>query len=216
MQLIDRRSREDVLVFLRRLARVGEPQLRLVTSGAVLGFFGCTQTPMSLLDETSLVLVTRGVRLAATPAQQLDATVELRALIDRLVRLRGEDSLVELPANQVSAPWAGVLPPRAGWQAAGVLDAASLRSVAAAGIERVAAALPAQPGEAVVRRVRAEVWGSEIAPGGVPAAAAFAAESLGFLRDEQAVRLSVTPHWLRLASQRGQVLVRRSTFAYRL
>src|SRR5690606_41731261 len=58
----------------------------------------------------------------------------------------------------------------------------SLRAVASEGIARVAAALPEQPGDPVVHRVRSEVWGAPVADG-VPAGAAFAAEAMGFLGD---------------------------------
>lgn len=105
------------------------------------------------------------------------------------------------------AAWAGVLPPVSGWRAAGVVDASSLASVAAEGIGRVAALLPDDPGEAVVQRVRAAVWGAEVAPG-LPAAAAFAAEAMGLLRDEDPVLVSRSLTWTRLTTARGHVLVR--------
>jgi hypothetical protein len=59
----------------------------------------------------------------------------------------------------------------------------------------------------VVQRVRASVWGAEIAPG-LPAAAAFAAEAMGLLSDEDPVRVSRSLTWTRLTTARGHVLVR--------
>ena len=44
--------------------------------------------------------------------------------------------------------------------------------------------------------------------GGVPAAAAFAAEVMGFLLDEPRVPLARSMTWTRLDTSRGQVLVR--------
>ena len=107
----------------------------------------------------------------------------------------------------MAAAWAGVLPPVSGWQPAGVVDGPSRVAVANQGLERVADALPDSPGEAVVRKVRESVWGAEIAPG-VPAAAAFAAEVMGFLLDEPRVPLARSMTWTRLDTSRGQVLVR--------
>ena len=108
-----------------------------------------------------------------------------------------------------SAAWAGVLPPHAGWQPRGSIDAPSLAAVAAEGMERVAAAVPTDAGDPVVQRVRRAVWGSEIAPG-VPAAVAFAAEGLGFLAGADRLAISETRTWTRFSGRNGHVLVRRS------
>ena len=60
-----------------------------------------------------------------------------------------------------------------------------------------------------MRRVRAEVWGRPIdGLEHVPAGAAFAAYSLGFLGEDQ-VKLYETGPWTRLTTTRGHVLVKR-------
>jgi hypothetical protein len=84
-----------------------------------------------------------------------------------------------------------------------------LEGVARAGIEEISSAVPEAVGEQLVRRVRTEVWSRPI-PGfeHVPAGAAFAAFSMGFLGDD-AVRILETGPWTRLTSNRGHVLVRR-------
>lgn len=207
--LADAATRDDLRTFVQRLQRAGEPELRLVTKGRTLAVFGCTQAPQGLLDAVPVVLVSRGFALAEAPMKPIDVTVEGRALLDRFARMEAEQTpvpVLELPDAHAFAAWAGVLPPVSGWQRRGAVDAASLRAVAAEGIARVAVALPEQPGEAVVRRVRAEVWGAEIAPG-IPAAAAFAAETMGFLGDA-AAELSASISWVRLTTARGHVLVR--------
>ncbi len=208
LRLLDHPTRDDLRVFLERLQRVGQPEVRLVAHGDRLAVFGCTQAPQGITDAVPVVLAVRGFSLAAEPEEQVDVTVQGRALLDRLARMGLLGLELELPENQVSVAWAGVLPPSSGWEHAGVFDAESLTDVAEQGIARVAEALPADPGEAVVRKVRAQVWGSDMAPG-VPAAAAFAAETLGFLRGESVVRASSTLTWLRLSSGRGEVVVRR-------
>lgn len=207
LHLVDHASRDDLRVFLERLQRAGQAEVRLVTRGSVLAVFGCTQAPVGLLDPTPVVLVLRSFALAEDPEAPVDITVMGRALLDRIARMGVLGRALELPDALVAAAWAGVLPPSGGWQAAGVIDAVSLSNVAEQGVERVAQALPENPGDPVVRSVRASVWGAEIVPG-LPAAAAFAAETMGFLRDERQVRMARTPHWTRLDTSRGQVLVR--------
>jgi hypothetical protein len=75
----------------------------------------------------------------------------------------------------------------------------------------VAEALPDQAGEALVRRVRSEVWGRPLPDlEHVPAGAAFAAHSLGFLADpNEQVPVYETGPWTRLSAERGHVLVKR-------
>ena len=88
-------------------------------------------------------------------------------------------------------------------------DAATLDALARAGIAEIAEAVPDAVGESIVRRVRAEVWGREIAGHEhIPAGAGFAALSLGFLGDD-AVKVYETGPWTRLTTARGHVLVKR-------
>ena len=178
-----------------------------MTRGAVLAVYGCTQAPRGITDTVPVVLAMRGFALAEPADGDLDETVQGRALLDRIARLGIIGLALEMPDVTAMAAWAGVLPPVSGWSAAGALDTASLGEVAREGISRVAAALPEDPGEAVVHKVRASVWGAEIAPG-IPAAAAFAAEALGFLDAAEPVRVSRSLTWTRLSTPRGHVLVR--------
>lgn len=208
LSLLDEETRDDLRQFLERLSRAALPEVRLLRRGGALAVFGCTQAPAGLLDSVPVVLGMRAFALQGLPAEPVDLIVSSRALLDRLANMRGESLELVLPDNEVTAPWAGVLPPRGGWEMLAALDAASLVEVSRQGVERVAAALPDLPVEAVVRTVRAEVWGAEIAPG-VPAAAAFAAESLGFLRGGSRVMLAKSRAWMRLATPQGEVLVRR-------
>lgn len=206
LPLSDAAAREDLRILLQRLQRSGEPEVRLVTRGNALAVYGCTQAPQGITDAASVVLVMRAFELTEEPAAPVDATVAGRALLDRIARLGILGLAFDVPEVPAIAPWAGVLPPVSGWEPAGSVDAASLAAVAAEGIARVASALPAQPGEAVVRRMRREVWGAEIAPG-IPAAAAFAAESMGFL-GEAPLRVARSRAWTRLSSESGHVLIR--------
>ena len=207
LSLADHATRDDLRIFLERLLRAGEAEVRIVSRGSALAVYGCTQAPRGITDPVPVVLVMRAFALAEEPDAAVEATVQARALLDRIARLGITGLALEVPDVTAMAAWAGVLPPVAGWARTAALDAGSLARVAEEGIARVSAALPQNPGEAVVQRVRASVWGSEIAPG-LPAAAAFAAEVMGFLRDEDRVLMSRSLTWTRLTSGRGHVLVR--------
>lgn len=183
--------------------------MRLVVEGDVLVVVGCTSTPTDLFDVTPLVLGARAFSLGPS-SPRLDETVMVRALLDRIARMLQTDELtLDLPPDRATVAWAGIMPPRSGWNVSGEIDAASLAGVAREGVERVQRMLPEMPGEAVVNTVRRQVWTSEIAPG-LPAATAFAIEALGFLHDTDRVRLARTSSWTRLSTRQGDVFLRSS------
>lgn len=208
IELSDLPTRTDVHVFLQRLERVGEPEVRLVVKERALAVFGATQAPQTLLDPLPAVLVMRAFALRETPTSAVDVTVPIRALHDRLAR-PGDWLNLALPDVTTTAAWAGVLPPVSGWEPAGSVDVASLQRVAREGSERIAQALPDAPGEAIVRTVREQVWGAEMLPG-IVAGAAFAAEALGFLQNESHARVTRTRTWVRLSTGRGHTLLRQA------
>ena len=207
LRLADQATRDDLQNYLGRLVRLGEPEVRLQSRGQALAVYGCTQAPAGLMDDAPVVLVMRAFPLADAPAATVDTVVEVRALTDRLARAESGLTLA-LPDMTVSAAWAGVLPPVGGWEARGAIDAGSLAVVAAEGMARVAENVPADAGDPVVQKVRRAVWGSEIAPG-IPAAAAFAAEGLGFLAGTDRIELSGSRSWTRLSGRNGHVILRR-------
>ena len=85
-----------------------------------------------------------------------------------------------------------------------------LDEVARAGIDAIAGAIPEGMGEQIVHRVRSEVWGQPIRGlEHVPAGAAFAALSLGFLSGDEDVQIFETGPWTRLTTKRGHVLAKR-------
>ncbi len=123
---------------------------------------------------------------------------------------------VRLPMEAPSVTWAGISPPRGGWRQVGETSYELLQSTAAAGIAEVADAVPTGTGEQLVQRVRAEVWGRPIeALEYVPAGAAFAAESLGFLAEGEPVTILETGPWTRLTTRRGHTLIRRQAWSLR-
>ncbi|OUE21830.1 hypothetical protein BFL36_10750 [Clavibacter michiganensis] len=216
----------DLQTFLGRSARVDDGAVRLIGSGGVLAVYTSVLQPAGLLDRAPTVL---GLRTFAAETQApVDSVVPIRALLDRLARLEGpatgspeEPVGVLVPPDTATAPWAGISPPRVGWERLADAPAAALRTAARAGIDEVAAAVPTGIGEQIVSRVRGEVWGRPVdgAPD-VLAGGAFAAYSLGFLGpdpapdavaddEEPPVAVLRTGPWTRLTTARGHVLVRR-------
>jgi len=212
--LTDSLSLGDLQVYLGRAGRVDDGSARLIASGEVLAVYVGVLYPSGLLDASPTVLGLRTFALAS--ASTFDAVVPVRALIDRLVRRQNElvdptaPVTVDVPPQATAAAWAAISPPRGGWSPLASTGAAVLEPVARAGIAEVAAAIPTGTGEQIVHRVRAEVWGRSI-PGleHLPAGAAFAALSLGFLGADDEVRVFETGPWMRLSTPRGHVLVKR-------
>lgn len=206
--LEDQQVVQDLTQFLRRLVRAEGHEVRIVARGTRLSVFGSTQHPKGLTDPLALVLVHRGFALSEPVEGIIDRIVEARAVLDRLARQDDTGNELMIPPVDLTAVWAGMLPPRSGWAHGGVVDPFSMQVVANDGVHRVAQMLPDSPGQALVDRARQEVWSLEIAPG-IPAAAAFALDVMGFLRDESEVILRSTGAWINLGTTKGDVFVRK-------
>ena len=160
------------------------------------------------------VIGLRVVRLAQ--GADVDTTVPLAALADRFARLPtsapGEPvGLAVPPAQAVGVTWAGMSPPRSGWQVVGAVARELLLDAAREGVAEVAAGAPDGSGSAAVARLRALVWGRDLAGvAGVPAGAAYAAHALGFVGADEPVALFTSGAWRRLTTSRGHVLTRTS------
>jgi hypothetical protein len=213
LTLPDATALADLHTYLSRADRVDRASARLIAGGGVLAVYTAVLHPGGLLDETPTVLGLRTVRVRVD--QVLDAVVPIESLVARLGSAvpDPEDGtvLIGIPAEVATVTWAGVAPPRAGWQSVDTVVGGALLEIARAGIVEVAELLPADAGEAIVRRVRAEVWGRAIPDvGHVPAGAAFAAHSLGFLGEpDEDIPVFETGPWTRLSAARGHVLVKR-------
>jgi hypothetical protein len=215
--LPDERALDDLETFVGRARRVDpDGACRLVAAGDVLAVYA---SPVHGGGGPT-VLGLRVVALASSAeAGHLDVTVPLTALLDRFARARpasgrqGDDPPVRVPVppTQARAVWAGVAPPRSGWDAVGLLDAPVLRAVAAQGVREIADGVPAGAGAAAVARLRGQVWGRLLAQDlpDVPAGVAFAADALGFLDDAEPVALYRVGPWVRATTRRGHVLARR-------
>jgi hypothetical protein len=218
--LSDSLSLGDLQVYLSRAGRVEDGSVRLVSAAGVLAVYTAILYPRGLLDTGPTVL---GLRtFALTEPVELDVVVPVRSLLDRLARLESAVTdaaapvSVTVPLQVSSVTWAGITPPRGGWTPHGAAPASVLEDAARIGIAEVASAIPTGTGEQIVHRVRSEVWGRPIdALDFVPAGAAFAAVSLGFLSADEPVALFETGPWTRLSTRRGHILVRRKPWTLR-
>lgn len=222
--LVDRYAVGDLQTYLSRAGRVEDGSVRLIAAGGVLAAYTAIFYPRGILDESPTVLGLRTFAVVGEPS--FDAVVPARSLLERLARAEslitaapGADSgpvTLSLPHQVSTVTWAGISAPKGGWQAQASTDAALLERVARAGIDEVAAAVPSGVGEQIVQRVRTEVWGRPIDElEHIPAGAAFAAFSLGFLSADEPVQIFETGPWTRLSTSRGHVLVRRKPWTLR-
>lgn len=199
----DAQAAADALTFASRTSRLGDGGVRLQAANGTLAMTSAPLAPRGLLDSTPTVLALRALPIDAELV--CDLVVEAQVL----VAASDDDRAIVLPEVAVSPAWAGVAPPRGGWQATGTIPAAALAARAQYGIAAVAEAMPAEPGEDVVRTVRASVWGAPDAQlEGLPLGAAFAAFALGFIVGEEDARLLTAGSWSRLTLTRGHILVR--------
>jgi hypothetical protein len=215
--LVDSLALSDLQTYLGRAGRVEDGSVRLIAGSGVLAVYVAIFYPVGLHDETPTVL---GLRTFALSDQNsFDVVVPVRSLLERLARLRVEVEdpsspiTVSLPIEVNTVVWAAISPPRGGWHPLDPVPANQLETIADAGIAEIRDAVPAGTGEQIVHRARAEVWSRPIDGfEHIPAGAAFAGHTLGFLAPPEPVRVFETGPWTRLSTERGHVLVRRKAW----
>lgn len=200
--LDDPNTARDVLTFAQRAAHAVEGEVRLQASRGVLVLTTAVLSPQGLLDQTPTIL---GMRIVSCDPELICDIVigasELSASDDPSSLLLPDEG--RLPA------WAGVAPPQAGWERGDTVNTSRVSRQAKWGASAVARALPTDPGEDIVRTVRAQIWGEpdeELAD--LPRGVAFAADVLGFVSGEESAQLFHAARWTRLSFRRGHVLVR--------
>jgi hypothetical protein len=127
--LADAETSRDVLTFVGRASRITDEGVRLQAADGVLAMTTAALSPQGLFDQTPTILAMRIVR--ADPELACDIVVaELSA---------GEDEAsVTLPETGLSPAWAGVAPPRGGWEPLTSLPASTIANRAQWGISAVA------------------------------------------------------------------------------
>ncbi len=201
LTLADAGEAAATAAFLQRLVRWEKTAaVRIQAGGGVVALFA--------RPARFEVLAVRTARLGA-PARTFDTTVaagELLELLDERARV------LAVPAAVTGPPWAGVLPPRGGWQRLGELPADAVRSVAAAAVaefrRRAEALTPQQRTRAELDALADEIWSRPLGRTGLPLRAAHAAHALGFLGGPEPLGLLSKGPWLRLATPHGSLAVR--------
>lgn len=208
-QLTDPRALNDLLVFVKRARVINDQAARVIADDRFLQVYVGVFLPRGLLDQTPTVL---GLRVFALdqPAHW-DEVVPLEALEHRVSRAIDGDGVVSLPSPSPSMTWQAITPPRDGWHRRLGVGSDVLAEAARAGVDRVNQALPEGVGEAVLQKVRAEVWGQAVSgKKNIPWGAGFAADALGFL-GEKSLAVHIVGNWVRLSSKDGYILVKSAT-----
>lgn len=189
-----------MLTFVGRANRISDEGVRLQAANGVLALSAAALSPHGLFDQTPTILAMRIVH--ADPELECDIVVQYLGETD-------DARMLELPPTGLSPAWAGIAPPRAGWEETTTLPAAVIAQRAQWGIAAVARGATPGAGEEAVRALRAAIWGEpDEALAGLPRGLAFAADAFGFISGEEDVRVTRTSRWTRLAFRRGHVLVR--------
>ncbi|MET7474237.1 hypothetical protein ABZT17_07710 [Streptomyces sp. NPDC005648] len=212
LHLADEGEAADLAAFLSRLLHYDRSAaVRLQAAGTALAVFG---RPPSFE-----VLAIRAARLAKPYEDGLDVTLDVTVSAGELLESVDESAATAaVPGAVTGPPWAGVLPPRGGWQAVPGLPAPDeLRATVGAAV----AEFRARTGDlAPERRTRAEldaigreIWSRTVADTRLPVRALHAAQSLGFLRGGEGAgepTLFSSGAWLRLRTAYGSIAVRRA------
>ncbi|MEU1618253.1 hypothetical protein ABZ479_13275 [Streptomyces sp. NPDC005722] len=216
LRLADAREADGFAAFLARLLHWDKAAVvRLRASGTVLAVFG--QPPFG-----GGVLAVRTAELDGA-AGDLDSTVSAGQLLDGIDDVTGT---VAVPAAVTGPAWAGLLPPRGGWEPVrGLPSAEDVRAVAAAAVtefrDRSEALRPESRTRAELDAIADDIWSRQLGATGLPLRVVHAAHALGFLRpvrtvvpaprtsEQPAVLLLAAGPWLRLRTPYGSVAVRR-------
>ena len=216
LHLAEAGEAEAIAAFLARLLRWDKTAaVRLQAAGGVLAVFG--QPPFGG------VLAIRTAELAAPV--ELDATVSAGQLLDGIEEPSGT---VTVPGSVTGPAWAGLLPPRSGWQRVeGLPSADDIRAAAAAGVAefrtRTEQLAPDARTRAALDAIADDIWSRQLGATGLPLRAVHAAHALGFLRpvrmpapapggaSPDSLALLTAGPWLRLRTPYGSVAVRRAS-----
>ena len=132
LRFADSPSVADFQTFTARARANDDGGMRLLTVGRVLAAYVCTLRPTMLGEAVPTVLGLRTMALGGDA--DVDVTVSLSSVLDRLARMHDGDLEFPVPAVTVTENWAGILPPRSGWAHAGTVPSDALERAAKDGI----------------------------------------------------------------------------------
>ncbi|MET9517638.1 hypothetical protein [Streptomyces sp. NPDC002994] len=225
LALADAGEAADLAAFLGRLIHYDRAAaVRLQVGGGAVAVFGRPPSFEVLAVRTSRLAVAAAVggggdAGAGAGAGELDVTVSAGELLEGIEEAAG---VVVVPAAVTGPPWAGVLPPRGGWQQVpGLPEPEAMRAAVAAAVAefraRDEALAPEDRTRAARDRIGREIWSRTLGETELPLRAVHAAQSLGFLRlgsagagGAGAVALLAAGGWLRLRTPYGSIVVRRA------
>ncbi|MET2717211.1 hypothetical protein ABXV03_15900 [Streptomyces harbinensis] len=201
ISLAERGEAADLAALLARLLRWEKAAAaRLQADGPVLGVFA--------RPARFGVLAIRPLRLAE-PAL-LDVTVSAGELLEGIDEAAGT---ARVPAPVTGPSWAGVLPPRGGWEPLAELEHGGLRGAAEAVVaefrKRTEALADAERTREALDALAEEIWSRPLPGTPLPLRAVHAARSLGFLRAAAPAAVLARGVWLRLRTPLGSIAVRR-------
>ncbi|MEW2285600.1 hypothetical protein [Streptomyces sp. NPDC047841] len=212
LHLADETEAADLAAFLSRLLHFDRgAAVRLQAAGTALAVFG---RPPSFE-----VLAVRAVRLAKPYEDGLDVTLDVTVSAGEFLESVDERAATAaVPGAVTGPPWAGVLPPRAGWRPEpGLPVPDALRATVAAAVaefrSRTEELGPHGRTRAELDRIGQDIWSRQIAGTRLPVRAVHAAQSLGFLRpggEPGGIGLFSSGAWLRLRTPYGSVAVRQT------
>lgn len=216
LHLSDDGEAADLAAFLARLIHYDRAAaVRLQASGTALAVFG---RPPSFE-----VLAIRTARLAKPYENGLDVTLDVTVSAGELLESIDESAAtVSVPGAVTGPPWAGVLPPRGGWQPEpGLPGPDAVRAMIATAVAEFRSRTQELATEARTRaeldRIGREIWSRPIGDTGLQVRAVHAAQSLGFLLPvrqtdpgESPLGLYSSGAWLRLRTPYGSIAVRRA------
>jgi hypothetical protein len=149
---------------------------------------------------------------AGSTAPDFDVTVSAGQLLDGV---EAESGLVAVPSPVTGPAWAGLLPPRRGWQLVGEPPAFEVVPELMAGVrefrERSEAVPEHHRTRAVLDALADEIWSRPLtALPELPLRAVHAAHVIGFLKPGAPLTVHRAGGWLRLSAPAGSIAVRRA------
>lgn len=216
-QLLDEPTAKDLRSYLTRAKKM-DPSgaVRLRAFGNLLTAYVAPLYSGNILDDGPTVLGLRTMELKSEA--EISLLVPIQAVLDRLAfsfdemaNKKADDWFRFSMDSTERVPWAGISPPRTGWEQSESVPESRLTEIARKGITEVAETIPESVGGPIAARIRAEVWGRAIDPNSmVPAGAAFVAAGLGFLTRDEEVGVFKSQGWVRLSSTFGHVLAKEA------